>query len=234
MLDVNLDINLDSIIDEVDDAVLKQIPYASFLALNQAVYEATQDVKAKVLPYFIEGGPVAFTKRGVQYKKAPNKHNLKAVVFIPDAQWKYMMWVIDAGTKRWNKSRHGIGVPIQKNVRFNKYGNIPGRHRKEQLWREILNRGKGTTAVPMRGVLGRNEFIGKSKGGVIGLWKRTGADGRGAPILKVFFTKGGVKYRPTVPFKAKASQFGYKRFRKAFNKKLQQVLEREAKRLKVR
>lgn len=234
MLDVSLDINLDGIVDDVSEVMLRQVPYAAYLALNETVFKTSVDLRKKTLPYFIQGGPVAFTKRGVQYKKAKSKRELVASVFIPDAQWKYMMWVVDGGTKRWGRSRHGIGVPIQENMRFNKYGNIPGRKRKEKLWREILNRGGGVTATPLQGQLGKNEFIGKSKGGIVGLWKRTGPDGRGKPILKVYFTHEGVPYSQSVPFAAKARLFGQKRFRKAFNKKLQQVVEREAKRLQVR
>jgi len=148
---MTLKIDLDDIIDEMDDLFKRQVPFAAHLALNESVFKGSVSVK-KALPYFIQGGPVPFTARGVQYRKSKSKRDLTASIYIPDDQWKYMRWIVDGGTKRWTKSKHGIGKPIYANTRFNKYGNIPGRKRKEAVWREILNRSKkGTVAVPMKG-----------------------------------------------------------------------------------
>ena len=235
MLDIELNVNLDNIIDDLDDTVKRQVPYAAYLALNETVFKASMDVRNKVFTAkYIEGGPVPFTKRGVQYRKAKSKRELIAWIFIPDNQWKYMQYVIEGGIKKWGRSRHGIGVPIYENVRFNKYGNIPGRKRKEALWREVLNRGGGRTAVPMRGQLPKNQFIGKSAGGIIGLWRRRGQGGRAKPELLVYFTREGVPYKKTVPFALKAGYYGGIRFRGAFNKKLRQVVNRERSAVKVK
>lgn len=232
MIRLNLSVNFDDIIDDLDDVIKKQIPYAAFLALNDTLFHTAKDVKAHVMtPRYIEGGPVPFTKRGVQYKKAPNKRKLVGFVFIPKAQWKYMMWVIDAGNKQWIRSKHGIGIPIKGNIRLNARGNIPGRYRKEGTWREIMNRGmSGRTATPMRHVLGKKEFIAESrKSGIIGLWERTGKGGRGKPKLKVMFTHGKVYYKKTVPFKKSVRHFAMKHFSERFPKRLEQVLARGAK-----
>ena len=168
MLELTLDLDLDEIIDEIDDVMLRQIPYASQLALNETVFKTSIYVK-KVMPYFIEGGPTPFTRRGVQYRKAKSKRHLVASVFIPKAQWKYMQWVIDGGTKRSDNIRHGLGFPVTSNVRFNKYGNLPGRRRKEKIWRDMLNNQAG----PPRGKLGKNDFIATIKG-IAGLRRRLG------------------------------------------------------------
>ena len=228
-LNIKLKINLDGIVDELNDTFLKQIPFVSMLALNETVFKTAADVK-KTMPYFIQGGPIPFTKRGVQYKKAKSKRHLHAEVFIPDAQWKYMRWVIDGGTKRWNKSKHGIGVPV--NARLNKYGNIPGRKRKEGTWRDLLNQKRGQAGAP-RGKLGKNEFVGTVKG-ITGVWKRLGKGGRSALQLLVSISRDPADYKSSFPFRKFATKFGRKHFKKSFNKKLLQVINKEAKRLRIR
>ena len=233
MVDITLTVDLDDIIDDLDNMVKRQVPFAAFLALKESVFKGSVDVK-KALPYFIQGGPVPFTARGVQYKNPPNKRNLVASIFIPDDQWKYMRWIVDGGVKRWAKSRHGIGKPIYENIRFNKYGNIPGRKRKEAVWREILNRGKkGTVAVPMKGGLGKNEFIATING-TTGLWKRVGKGGRANIKLLVKFTHEGADYgKGRFPFQKFAIKFVAKSFPRNFNKHLVDVVNRESKKLRA-
>jgi len=220
--DINLKINLDDIADELDDIVLKQVPYAAFLALKDTVFKTARDVK-KALPYFIQGGPVAFTARGVQFKKPPNKHTLHAEVFIPDEQWKYMQWVIDGGVKKWNRSEHGISMPV--NVKFNKYGNIPGKKRKEGLWRGKLDSGGG--------VLTKKQFVGTIKG-ITGLWQRTGGKRNPSVKLLVSFSHDPVNYKGRFPFRKKVTEKVKKYFRPIFNKKLVDVVNRESEHWRVR
>lgn len=225
-MDMTLTIDLDSIIDDIDNLFKRQVPYAAYLALNESVYKGSLDVKKK-LPYFIQGGPVPFTARGVKYLKAPSKRNLVASIYIPDAQWKYMRWVIDGGRKQWNKSNHGIGKPIYANTRFNKYGNIPGRRRKEAVWRGLLDSKKGTGAG-----LGKNEFIGTVHG-VTGLWKRLGKGGRKKLQLKMVFDNKPVTYHKRFPFTKFSTQYVEKHFPRNFNRRLIEVVNRESKKLKA-
>lgn len=225
MINLKIKINLDDAINGLNDIFIKQIPFAAFLALNEAVFKASNDVK-RTMPYFIDGGPVAFTKRGVRFIKAKSKRELRATIYIPDQQWKYMRYVIDGGRKQWNKSLHGIGKPIYANVRFNKYGNIPGRARKEKVWRQGLSQLKGTSG-PIQGELGKKEFIGTIKG-LTGLWERKSRSG--GLKLKILFDHNPVMYRKSFPFEKFARQFAVKRFKKAFNKKLQQVISKESRR----
>ena len=235
MVDVTLKIDLDDIIDDLDDLVKRQVPFAAFKALNESVFKGSVDVK-KAMPYFIQGGPVPFTARGVQYKKAPNKRNLVASIFIPDDQWKYMRWIVDGGVKRWTKSRHGIGQPLYgdkgQRIKFNKYGNIPGRKRKEALWREIMNRGKGTVAVPMKGNLGSGQFIADRVGRGPALWKRMGK-GKKLKLLMVFDRQ--VEYgKGRFPFQKFATKYVTKSFPRNFNRILVDVVNRESKTLRAR
>lgn len=231
MLNVDVELNFDDIIDEIDDVFKRQIPYAGFLALNDTVFKTSMIARSTLMtPKYIQGGAVPFTKRGVRYKKAPNKHNLQAMVYIPDEQWKYLMWLVRGGDKRWLRSKHGIGVPID--IKLNKYGNIPGRKTKEKLWREILSRGSGQMAAPIKGSLGKKQFIGKSKkSGVVGLWQRTPPKGKGKPKLLVLFTKQAIPYKKNqLPFHRIVALNAGREFRKAFSKRLDQVIQREARR----
>ena len=232
MVDITLKIDLDSIIDEMDDLFKRQVPFAAHLALNESVFKGARDVK-KALPYFIEGGPVPFTARGVQYRRSKSKRDLTASIFIPDAQWKYMRWIVDGGRKQWNKSQHGIGKPLYANVRFNKYGNIPGRRRKEKVWRTMLNQLGGTSGPP-QGKLGKNEFVGEVNG-ITGLWKRLGKGGRANLQLLVKFDHDPVHYgKGRFPFQKFSIKFVTKSFPRNFNKRLTEIVNRESKNLKVR
>jgi len=232
-LELTLNVNLDDIIDEIDDLLVRQIPYAAQLAINNSVFKATAKVKDR-MTYYIQGGPVGFTKRGVQYSKAKNKRNIQASIFIPDRQWKYMRWVIGGGRKQWNRSKAGIGKPIYKNTKFNKYGNIPGRRGKERVWRELLKRGKGTVATPLKGGLAAGQFVATING-TTGLWKRFGkGGGQGKIKLLVVFNNEPVFYNKSFPFQKLAIKFVSSRFKIEFNKKLKQVVNRESKRLQIR
>lgn len=233
-IDLTIKVNFDEVIDEMEDVFTKQIPFASMLALNETAFKVTGDLK-EAMPFYIQGGPIPFTKRGVQYIKAPDKRNLRASIFIPDAQWKYMQWIVDGGNKKWSQSHHGISVPIQENVKFNKYGNIPGKKRKESLWREILNRkGKGRTATPVKGALNKKQFIA-TIGDITGLWERTGGRKNKSTKLLMVFTHESIEYRKgRFPFEKLAIKFVNKRFRRTFNKKFQQIIRKESKRLKVK
>lgn len=230
MPDVDLTIDFDDIIDDLDDFFKTQIPHAANLALNESVFKSSVAVK-KALPYFIEGGAVPFTRRGVQYKKSKNKRHLVASIFIPDQQWRYMQWVIDAGVKKFNRSKHGGSKPIYKNTRFNKYGNIPNRRRKEKIWRGLLDNGSKD-----QNGLGKNEFIGTIKG-VTGLWKRLGKDGRAKLKLLVVFNHTPIYYGQTgkgrFPFKKFADKNMNKFFGPAFNRKLMQIIRREQSNLRI-
>jgi len=230
-VELEMEINFDDIIEDVNDLFLKQVPFASKLALSDTVFETTVKIR-DVMPRYIQGGPVRYTQSGVRYTKPKSKRELVATVYIPDDRWKYMQWVIDGGDKRWNKSGSGISVPIYENVNFNKYGNIPGKKRKERLWREILKRGKGRTATPVKGALSKTQFIATING-TTGLWKRSGKGGRANIKLLMKFTKEAVPYRKTFPFTKLVEGFARPRFVRLFNKRLVDVIQRELKHLNV-
>ena len=231
MVDITLTVDLDDIIDDLDNMVKRQVPFAAYLALNESVFKGSVDVK-KVLPKYIQGGPVPFTARGAQYKRAPNKRSLVASIFIPDDQWDYMRWIVDGGTKRWTKSRHGIGKPVYDNMRFNKQGNIPGRKRKEKIWREMLNQIKGSPGVP-QGKLAKGEFIADKAGKGFALWKRVG--GKRNPKLKLLmvYDRTAEYGKNQFPFQRLAIKFVAKSFPVNFNKHLVDVVNKESKKLRA-
>ncbi len=231
MVDITLKVNLDTVIDEMNDLFKKQVPFAAYRAINESVYKGSVDVK-KAMPFFIQGGPVPFTARGVQYEKAKSKRDLRASIYIPDAQWKYMRWIVDGGVKRWSKSRHGIGKPIYANTKFNKYGNIPGRKRKESAWREALNRGTGKTLTPLKSGMGKNEFVGTLKrSGQKAIFKR---EGKTKLKLLMVFSKEASYGKGRFPFQKFAIKYVVKSFPRNFNRMLVDIVNKESKSLKVR
>lgn len=233
MVDIALKIDLDDIIDDLDNLIKKQVPFVASKALNSSVYKGSTLTK-KAMPFFIQGGPVPFTARGVRYTKS-NKRDLRASIYIPDDQWKYMRWIVDGGTKQWTKSRHGIGKPIYKNTRFNKYGNIPGRKRKEAVWREILNRSsKGTVAIPMKGQLGKGEFISDRTGKGPALWKRVGRGKNTQLKLLMTFDRKAQYGKGRFPFHEFNVKYVTKYFPRNFNRYLEDIVNRESKKLRAK
>ncbi len=235
MINIAVTENFGDVSDSVRDMFRKQIPYSAFLALNSTMYLATQDVR-KAMPYFIEGGPVGFTKRGFQYEKAKSKRNMRARMFIPDAQWKYMRWQVDGGDQKWRRSVVGGFNPVKGRIKRNKYGNIPGFKRKISLWKESAMRGGGgwgSTPGPLKGALGKTVFVKqmtmKSGKSILGVWKR-----RGKRNLELIgsFDHDPIRYnRPKVPFHKYGRRFILKRFSRQFSKKFNQVMQQQAKRM---
>ena len=241
MLNVNVTNNFGDVSAEVRAMFEKQIPYSALLGLNSAMFKATQDVR-KTMPFFIEGGPVAFTKRGFQYTKAKNKRNLRAKIFIPDEQWEYMRFVVDGGDQGWSRSIVGGFNPVGGRVKRNKYGNIPGYHKKNKLWRELAQRAgakrsSGQVATPLKKTLSNKSFVGYVKsrtgGSILGVWERKPR--RGGLKLIGSYDHSLISYGAgRVPFRKFAIRFGVKRFRREFRKKFEQVMKAQNNKLMVK
>jgi hypothetical protein len=229
MVNLTLNIDLDDVIDEMSDLAKKQVPYAAFLALKETAYKVSVAVK-KDLPYYIEGGPVAFTARGVRYVNPKSKRDLMAMIYIPKDQWKYMRWIVEGGKKRWSRSQFGIGKPIYANTRFNKYGNIPGRKRKEAAWRSAMAKQEsGNNALITEG-LGKNEFLAKTKNGDWALFRRV----RKKVKLLMVFNDEADYGRPRFPFQKITVMHTHKMYGKFFNKHLTRIVNNESKKLRAR
>jgi hypothetical protein len=160
-----------------------QLPYATAQAMNRVMFFTKKHIERQMDKYY-DGGAVAHTKRGVQYKKA-RKELLVGFVYIDTANNRdYIMTTIDGGevvpknkvltkpmnltrlakgnnipnkyvAKRYNDEKFFVGVPKQ----FNRGGGkTPIDHPYSGLWERIGPKGK-------RGGIARKNIIMRVKFG---------------------------------------------------------------------
>jgi len=142
----------------------KQMPFATAQAINNTLFGLKKEMGKQTVKKLDR--PVPFTQRGFLINKA-KKTNQVGVLYIRPEVAEYLKYQIDGGVR---SQATKIPVPILKNKRLNKYGNIAGK-------RSGL-------------VKGSKEFIGTIKG-VTGVWKQQ-RKGQ-APILLIKF-HDSVKY----------------------------------------
>lgn len=136
----------------------KQMPFATAQAINNTLFGLKKEMGKQTVKKLDR--PVPFTQRGFSINKA-KKTNQVGVLYIRPEVAEYLKYQIDGGVR---SQATKIPVPILKNKRLNKYGNIAGK-------RSGL-------------VKGSKEFIGTIKG-VTGVWKQQ-RKGQ-APILLIKF-----------------------------------------------
>ena len=136
----------------------KQMPFATAQAINNTLFGLKKEMGKQTVKKLDR--PVPFTQRGFLINKA-KKTNQVGVLYIRPEVAEYLKYQIDGGVR---SQATKIPVPILKNKRLNKYGNIAGK-------RSGL-------------VKGSKEFIGTIKG-VTGVWKQQ-RKGQ-APILLIKF-----------------------------------------------
>lgn len=142
----------------------KQIPFAASQAINNTLFGLRKEMAKQTVKKLDR--PVPFTQRGFLVEKS-KKTNLVGILKIKPEVAQYLKFQIDGGIRSRAKK---IPVPIVKNKRLNKYGNIAGKR----------------TGL----VKGSKEFIGTIKG-VTGVWKQ-GKKGE-TPTLLIKF-HDSVKY----------------------------------------
>lgn len=98
----------------------KQIPFASAQAINETLKQVVKAEQAQMHKKLDKPTPFTVKAFKIRYAK---KHALYGEVVIKPAQWKYLKYQIDGGTRTGK-----IGVPT-KQAKLNKYGNIPGRRK---------------------------------------------------------------------------------------------------------
>ena len=136
----------------------KQMPFATAQAINNTLFGLKKEMGKQTVKKLDR--PVPFTQRGFLINKA-KKTNQVGVLYIRPEVAEYLKYQIDGGVR---SQATKIPVPILKNKRLNKYGNIAGK-------RSGL-------------VKGAKEFIGTIKG-VTGVWKQQ-SKGQ-APVLLIKF-----------------------------------------------
>jgi len=143
----------------------KQIPFATAQAINNTLFGLRKEMAKQTVKKLDR--PVPFTQRGFLITKA-KKTNLVGVLNIRPEVASYLQWVIDGGVRKPSSKK--VPVPITKNKRLNKYGNIAGK-------RSGL-------------VKGSKEFIA-TIGGATGVWKE---NRKGQPPTLLIKFHDSVKY----------------------------------------
>tara|TARA_R100000482_G_scaffold6559_1_gene2090 strand:+ start:8 stop:607 length:600 start_codon:yes stop_codon:yes gene_type:complete len=143
----------------------KQIPFATAQAINNTLFGLRKEMAKQTVKKLDR--PVPFTQRGFLVTKA-KKTSLVGVLRIKPEVESYLQYQIDGGVRKPSSKK--IPVPITKNKRLNKYGNIAGK----------------------RGglVKGSKEFIA-TIGGATGVWKE---NRKGQPPTLLIKFHDSVKY----------------------------------------
>ena len=178
---VEIEFKVEDIIDKITELQRVQIPRAGMLALNQAVYEASQELKRQAESRFVS--PVPLTLNSFLYKKA-TAESLEAKIFIRDdvpkgnSPSRYLLPQIYGGIHYRTRFQRALGytpnpedgspilapnrlmVPTgSPAVRRNMYGNMsPGQY--TQILASIRNESSAGNKVVNRG-RGRNRTAGR-------------------------------------------------------------------------
>jgi len=173
----------------------KQIPFATTQSINNTLFGLKKEMAKQTVKKLDR--PVAFTQRGFLIDKAKKTKQIGVLRIRPEVA-DYLKFQIDGGVRSGAKK---IPVPITKNKRLNKFGNIAGKR----------------TGL----VKGSKEFIA-TIGGATGVWKQ-GRKGQQPTLL--------IKFHDSVKYDKKPFDFykigkGYinntydKQFKKALTKAL--------------
>jgi hypothetical protein len=171
----------------------EQLPFATAQAINNTLFGLRKEMGKQTVKKLDR--PVPFTQRGFLIEKSTKRYLVGKLFMRPEVE-KYMKYQIDGGVRSTAKK---IPVPITKNKRLNKYGNIAGKR----------------TGL----VKGSKEFIGTIKG-VTGVWK-LGRKGETPTLL--------IKFHDSVKYDKKPFDFfkigrGY--VRGTFNRQLSKAFRK--------
>lgn len=209
--------NIDDVAKSLTKIQRKQIPFAASVALNETAFGLQKEIKRQ-MPRKLDR-PTPWTISGVRVQKS-KKTDLEAVVYMAGAKGlkgesadrnKYMQYQVYGGTRMPKKSK--IPVPYQKNLKTNKYGNLP------------RNKIKALTAK-------RDIFIGKVKG-IDGIWQRghynqsgtfNTTKGRASAIRLLVAFEPDATYTPKLPYTRISEGFTLSKFEPNFRRALAKAL----------
>ena len=185
----------------------KQIPFAASQALNDTAFNARSAVQVQ-LPKKLDR-PTPWTIRGVRVGKS-TKRNLHARVYFAPDRARYMKYQIEGGTR--TNTTGTIVMP--KNLKQNKYGNIPRGKIKKLLQRP-------------------DTFIGTIKG-IPGVWQRGHISKRGKFSARTKSRASNVRllarfedqatYSPRFPLRKIVTGVARSNFRRNFSRRLAAAL----------
>ena len=191
--------------------------------LNETAFQTMKGMR-KDLPKYVDR-PTSFTTRGLQYSRAEKTRLTARVGFVSNdfgkpiggsrtKQADYMSRLAQGGIRLPNK--RSIPVPVVKNYKTNKHGNL----RRNALDRFFSSTGDGAGTF----------FIGRPRGakrpGGDGVFKRGGRNGRGNIKMQVVF-EDSTKYTKSYPFEKQVKDHVRQKFRKSFEKQIQEVMNRK-------
>jgi hypothetical protein len=195
----------------------KQIPFATSKALNATAFDARKSVQT-ALDLQLDK-PTAYTKRGVQVEKSTKKNLVAQVGFRSRkfgkgqgsiTQAEYMQRQIAGGTRL--PKGQAIPVPVPKNMKPNKFGNIP----RGKIDRLLADKDKYFSGVPK----GRNSGAG--------IWQRMPANSKrkkqGGKIRMVIAYEPKAQYQPRFRFKSVVEKSVKQNFGMRFNSAMKQAL----------
>jgi hypothetical protein len=151
---ISIKTNVKQVTKDLNKIQKKQIPFATMLALNDVAFGSRKELQKQSHKKLDR--PTPFTVKGFQVVKA-KKRELTSIVYVDSKRYDYMKHQIDGGI-RFPKNR-AIPVPT-RNLRVNKYGNMPRRKI------ETLLAKKNTFSGTPRGG-------GKNANATPGVWQRT-------------------------------------------------------------
>jgi len=194
----------------------KHLPSIFRNTLTGIAFEAQRELKRN-LPRQVHM-PTPYTTKGVQVEKA-EKHDLKSKVgFVSKSFGKppmgagtlpaeYMSLLNTGGIRIPKKSV--IPVPVDKNYKTNKFGNI----KRGDITKFLANDKKYFSGIP-KGIKSPNAS---------GIWKRMGRKGR-QNIAMVIAWEESTKYHPTYEFGQQIKRHTRKILKKEFAKHFKGVL----------
>jgi hypothetical protein len=181
----------------------KQIPFATAQAINEVAFKARKALMAQSKKKLDR--PTPFTVKGFQVVKA-KKTSLTAIVYVDSKRAKYMEFQIEGGIRTPNNM--SIPIPIEKNMRLNKYGNMPRKKIKTLLAKPKIFSGKP-----------RGE--GKNANAAAGIWQRTNKNNK----LKMLVSyEKFATYKPRFPFYKIVTKVVESTFEDTFKKHLSKAI----------
>jgi len=187
--------------DKLAERVMKNAAFATSWAINKTI-PRTQKYLRRRMNTQLDGGAMAFSKRGLQYERAnykasnlmSRKVNTGVIYFAKD---RFYMEEVVYGGRKPARNKY-LPEPVKKNIRLTKTGNIP---RNFQQQAALNQRSTGFARIDRkaRGTLGlraekrfKNIFVGRPERGgkpfgPYGVWRRGRGDS--PPKLMIMYRR---------------------------------------------
>ena len=205
MLDMNIKADMKPLTKRLSKVAKKQIPFATANAINTTLFQIMKAEKAQ-MPKKLDR-PMAKTIKAFKINKA-KKTTLSGDIHITPKKAEYLKYVVEGGVRSGR-----TGVPYTKNIKLNKYGNIPMRR-------------KGL-------IKNKNQFYGTIKG-IEGVWERghyskkgkftTQGKSRSTSVRLLVAMESDVNYKKRFPFYEIGKGVVRSRFKRNFERALARAM----------